>query len=90
MSLRGIGKLAAVSLFDFASCGSSLSLRNYARVGSGVSCYAKCYGTGKASVMSYSSIGSSMSLRNYARVGSSLSLAGRGFSFLGMVLEKCF
>jgi len=54
----------ALSVLDFLSLGSSLSLRSFSRLGSAVA------------VLSYANLGSSLSLRGLVRLGSAFSVCG--------------
>ena len=56
------GSVFSMSVLDFLHLGSSLSLRSFGRVGSGLS------------VLDFLHLGSSLSLRSFGRVGSGLSV----------------
>lgn len=61
---------------DFQNLASSLSMRSFARLGSGISCFGKLL-TGdeaKVSVVNWVIFGSSISLRSYAQFGGQLSV----------------
>ena len=70
LSVFGASRFDSFSTFDFVHLGSSLALRSFGRMGSGLSIY------------DFLHIGSTLSLRSIARTGSSLSFLGLARFFL--------
>ena len=66
LSVFGASRFDSFSTFDFVHLGSSLALRSFGRMGSGLSIY------------DFLHIGSSLALRSFGRTGSSLSCLGLG------------
>lgn len=65
MSLRNVARISdCVSAFNFATLGSTLSIRAFVRCGKAAA----------LSAASFAEFGSSVSLRSFVRVGSSASL----------------
>ena len=57
------------SIVAFTGCGSALSLRQYARLGSALSLVARCRGAMACSVLTVVGVGSSLSVRSSTHVG---------------------
>jgi len=65
---------SALSVLAFSHIGSSLSVRDVARIGSAVSVLSVSRLGSSLSVLDYGCLGSSLSLRSFARMGASLSV----------------
>ena len=79
MAVAGLARFgSAVAVLDSVHPGSSLSLRNFARLGSALTlCGFARFGSSLAA-LDVVQLGSALSLRSFARLGSAVALLGMG------------